>query len=344
MKAAFLEGPGKISVRTVPDPKCPPGGLLTKVEGCAICGSDLRSWESGTRHVGEIIGHETVATVIEVGEGVTDFKPGDRITDVPATCGVCEFCRRGIQNLCRHRGRIDGPTQGGFAELRPLGRAVLSGGFVLRVPNDLSLEAAVTIEPLACVLNGHEKMDIWFDTSVAIIGAGPIGAMHAAVARLRGARKIVVVDLLEKRLQMALPFGADHLVDSSVNDPVKAVLDLTEGRGVDLVIVACVSASAQKQALQMAARNGQVLLFAGLPAEASEVTLDTNLIHYNEITVVGARSSVQRQWELALELIKGGKIDASKIVTHYVGLDEIEDGFRLARSGDAMKVAVVPGL
>ncbi len=344
MKAAFLDGPGNISVRTVPDPKCPPGGLLTRVEGCAICGSDLRSWESGSRHVGEIIGHETVATVLEVGEGVTGFSPGDRITDVPATCGICEFCRRGIQNLCLQRGRVGGVRQGGFAELRPIGSPVVSGGFVVKVPADLSLEAAVTVEPLACVLNGHEKLDIWFDTSVAVIGAGPIGAMHAAVSKMRGARKVVVLDLLEKRLEMTEPFGADYLVDSSVHDPVKAVLDLTGGRGANVVIVACVFGSAQEQALQMASRRGQVLLFAGLPAEAPTVTLNTNLIHYNEITVLGARSSVQRQWELALDLVEGGRIEASKIVTHSVSLDRIEDGFQLARSGEAMKVAVVPGL
>ncbi len=342
MKAAFLDGPKKISVRSVPDPVCPEGGLLTKVEACAICGSDIRVWEFGSKKKGEIIGHEIVATVLEVGQGVTQFVPGDRITDVPATCGVCEYCRTGAQNLCLRRGRMGEISQGGFADLRPIEKYGVSGGFVVKVPQELETSEAIIIEPLACVLNGHEKVEIDFNSTVVIVGAGPIGAMHLMVSRMRGAKRILMIDLLDSRLEAVKHFQPDALINGATCDPVEAVNELTKEHGADVVIVACVSATAQTQAMAMASRLGQVLLFAGLPESSPTATLDTNLIHYKELRVVGARSSVQRQWEMALDLIARGKIDASKIVSHTVALEDIDQGFELAKSGAAMKVAVVP--
>ncbi|HHY76292.1 MAG TPA: alcohol dehydrogenase catalytic domain-containing protein [Firmicutes bacterium] len=342
MKAAIFEGPGKIVVREVPDPACPPGGLLTKVEACAICGSDLRAYEAGSKHQGTIIGHETIATVIEVGEGVQGFKVGDRVADCPVTCGKCKYCEAGSNNLCLQRGRVGGRPQGGFAELRPVLASAVKGGFVLKVPGDLPPEHATLIEPLACVINGQEKI-VWRPgVSVAIIGAGPIGIMHLLLAKRQRAGKTILVDIKDGRLDVAAKFGPDHLVNGSREDPVEAVMRLTGGEGADIVIVACVSATAQAQALEMAGRMGQVLFFAGLPETSPTAVLNTNLIHYHELRVVGARSSVKRQWDEALDLILSGYIDAGAIVTHTVSLDDIVEGFELARSGKALKVAVKP--
>lgn len=342
MKAAFFEGPGRIEVRETPDPKCPPGGLLTRVEACAICGTDRRSYEYGSRHKGQIIGHESVGTVIEVGEGVTGFSVGDRVTDCPVTCGDCRFCVRGANNLCPTRGRIGGRAQGGFAELRPILASAVSGGFVLKVPPSLSSGAATLIEPLACVINGNEKLEFGLDARVAVIGSGPIGALHLILARLRGAGAFTMVDLSDDRLAAVKAFGADHLVNAKTTDPVAAVRGIYGGNGADAVVVACVSASAQAQAIEMAAKRGQVLMFAGLPESAPTATLDTNLIHYNELRVLGARSSVKRQWDLALELLLSRRVDGDAIVNATVSLERIEDGFDLIASGKALKVAVKP--
>lgn len=342
MKAAFFEGPRHIVVRTVPDPVCPPGGLLTRVEASAICGSDLRKFEHGSKQAGEILGHETVATVIEVGEGVSGFEVGQRVTDCPATCGVCRYCLMGSPNLCHQRGRIGGLRQGGFAELRPIGKETLDGGFVIRVPDGISSVHATLVEPLACVLNGHEKLDVGLGSRVAIIGAGPIGCMHLAISRMRGAGQTIIVDVLDRRLDMARQFGADHYVNGARVDPVRAVMEITGGQGADVVIVACVSSQAQVQALEMASRAGQVLFFAGLPENSPTATLDTNLIHYHELRVVGARSSVKRQWDLALELLSAGKVNAPSLITHTVSLDDIQAGFEMVKAGKAMKVAAVP--
>ncbi|MEX0974704.1 MAG: alcohol dehydrogenase catalytic domain-containing protein [Bacillota bacterium] len=342
MRAAFFEGPGRIEVRETKDPACPPGGLLTRVEACAICGTDLRAYEFGSRHKGEITGHESVGTVIEVGEGVTGFKIGDRVADCPVTCGDCAFCRVGANNLCPSRGRVGGVAQGGFAELRPILASAVSGGFVLKVPASLSSDAATLIEPLACVINGNERLKFGFSTTVAIVGSGPIGTLHLLLAKMRGAASVTMVDLTDDRLSAMKRFGADHLVNGKVTDPVAAVRDIHAGAGADVVIVACVSAVAQAQAVEMAAKRGQVLMFAGLPEAAPMATLNANLIHYNELRLIGAKSSVKRQWDLALGLLETGRVDGSKIVNKSVSLDRIQDGFNMVRSGNALKVAVKP--
>jgi L-iditol 2-dehydrogenase len=342
MKAAFFEGPGRIEVRETPDPVCPPGGLLTRVEACAICGTDLRSFDFGSRHKGQISGHETVGTVVEVGEGVTGFKVGDRVTDCPVTCGECGFCRTGVSNLCPTRGRVGGVAQGGFAEMRPILASAVSGGFVVKVPPELPAETATLIEPLACVINGNEKLDVKPDTTVAIIGSGPIGVLHLILAKLRGAGEITMVDLKDERLDQAGPFGAGHLVNAAKTDPVARVREFTGGVGADVVVVACVSASAQAQAVEMAAKRGQVLMFAGLPESSPTATLNVNLIHYNELRLIGARSSVKRQWDLALDLLMTGKVSGPGVVNASVPLERIQEGFEMVRSGKVLKVAVKP--
>lgn len=342
MKAAFFEGPGRIVVRETDDPICPPGGLLTRVDACAICGTDLRAFEFGSKHKGEIIGHETVATVVEVGTGVTGFKVGDRVADCPVTCETCRFCEAGANNLCLQRGKIGGVPQGGFAELRPILASAVAGGFVVKIPCSIRPEHATLIEPLACVINGSEKLKVSPGASIAILGSGPIGILHLITAKARGAGQTILVDLLDERLKAAESFEPTHLVNGSRCDPVAEVGRLTDGAGVDAAIVACVSSKAQAQALEMAGRMGQVLMFAGLPDSAPTATLNTNLIHYKELRLIGARSSVKRQWDKALELILSGQVDASRIVTHSVSLDRIRDGIELVKTGKSLKVAVKP--
>jgi len=249
---------------------------------------------------------------------------------------------RGENNLCASRGRVGGRAQGGFAELRPILASAVSGGFVLKVPHSLSAEAATLIEPLACVINGNEKIRFEIDTTVAIIGSGPIGALHLLLAKMRGAASVTMVDLCDDRLSQVAGFGADHLVNGKREDPVKAVRRINDGTGADIVIVACVSATAQTQAVEMAAKRGQVLFFSGLPEDMPNATLNTNLIHYNELLLIGAKSSVKRQWDQALALLESGRVDGDAVVNASVPLDRIHEGFDLVKSGKALKVAVKP--
>ncbi|MDP2858140.1 MAG: alcohol dehydrogenase catalytic domain-containing protein [Bacillota bacterium] len=341
MKAAFFDGPGRVVVREVSIPACPEGGLLTRVRLCAICGSDLRTLVYGPSDGSRIYGHESVLEVVEVGKGVRGFGVGDRVMLCPVTCGRCEMCRSSAHHLCLRKEQVRTSTQGGFAELVLIGAEALSGDFVIKIPDRLDDAGATVIEPLACVLNGNEKISTGPGKTVAIIGAGTVGNLHLQVAKLRGARAVIMVDLLAQRLAANTLFGPDVLVDASSSDPVGRVSEATGG-GASVVIVACVSGKAQAQALQMAARQGEVLFFAALPGNSPGVPLNTNLIHYKELKVMGARSASRRHFDLALDLVMQGRVSVAPLITHILPLAEIAQGFELMRSGAAMRVALKP--
>ncbi len=342
MKAAFFCALGRVSVRDVPEPPCPPGGMLGSVRACAICGSDLRTMTSGPVDPSRVYGHESVLEVLEVDPGVHGYAPGDRIIVCPVTCGACDMCLRGAYHLCRRKEQVRTTNQGGFAEIVPVGREAIDGGFILRVPDTIGDLEATVVEPLACVLSGSEKTSTGPGKTVAILGAGTVGNLHLQVARMKGSRSVILIDLLKSRLDANACFGPVTLVDASSCDPVRAVRETTGRAGADIVIVACVSARAQAQAVEMADKQGEVLFFAALPAGSSDATIDTNLVHYNELKIMGSRSASRRHFDLALELITERRVAARPLVTHVLPLDEIARGFELMKSGIAMRVVLVP--
>ena len=342
MKGAVFAGHGQVSIREFPMPVCPPGGLLARVDACAICGSDLRMYDYGPTDEQVIHGHECVMSIAETGAGVTGFAPGDRVMLCPVTCGYCDYCIRGLNHLCTNKSAVRTVVQGGYAQYRPIGPEAIAGGFIVPVPDDLSDVEATVVEPLSCVLQGSEKLDIYPGKTVVIIGAGPIGNLHTQVANLRGAARTILMDLLACRLEMSRPVRPTHVINASITDPVEAVLNLTGGIGAEVVVVACVSATAQAQALRMAARGGQVCFFAALPPGRSQVNLDTNLIHNRELAVIGSRGSTRRHFDLAVELLRSRRIDASPLITHILPLEQIGEGFGLVKTGQAMKVVIRP--
>jgi len=342
VKAAFFEGPGKVVIREIPTPECPPGGLLTRVRVSAICGSDRRTFEYGSKDPSIVHGHECVMGVIETDDGTGRFTVGDRILVAPVGCGQCYYCRRGLEHLCSRKEEVRTVKQGGFAEFRPVGREAIEGGYVMKVPDEITDAEATLVEPLACVLNGNEKLAIYPGDSFVALGAGPVGNLHVQMARLRGASTIVVVDVKDSRLELNKPFGAAHLVNSSRVDPIAEVMKVTGDEGADRVVVACVSARAEAQAVAMARKQGEVLLFSALPDTAPEAVLNTNLIHIKELYVMGARSATRRHFALALQLLRTGRIDARRLVTHTLPLDQIALGFEIIKEGRGLKVVLEP--
>jgi len=210
------------------------------------------------------------------------------------------------------------------------------------MPVGLSFEAAALAEPLSCVLNGQELVRVSLDDTVAVVGLGAIGCMHIAVARLRGARKVFACDISPVRLEMARFFHADVYFNSRAEDPVEVVRSATNGRGVDVAIVACASGEAQKQAIAMAAKGGRISFFGGLPKDSSLVLLDTNPIHYRELTVVGAFGTVPIQLQRAVSLIASAMIPVDRLVTHVFPLEEIAYAFEVAASEESLRVIVAP--
>lgn len=343
MKAAVFEGIEKIVTREVPVPDCEEGGILVRVEACCICGGDIRNYHSGLRYGVEkqIMGHEIAGVVEEVGSRIRRFKAGDRVAIAPdVSCGECWYCKRGLVNLCINHKMLGTNWPGGFAQYIYLPEEVVSRGFIEHIPDKLSYEEAAMAEPASSVIACQEYNNISLGDTVVIIGDGPIGCLHIEVAKARGASRVIITG--RSRLDMALQFKPDHVINTTAQDPVKAVMEITEGLGADIVICAAPVTSIQQQAVEMVRKRGRVVLFGGVNKNAPMTTLNSNLIHYNEITVAGAFSYPAAGLQQAVQLISEGKISAAKYVTKSVKLDEIPEGIAYAEQRKALRVAVKP--
>jgi len=347
MKAAVQTGVRQFDVREVPDPELPEDGVILKVTACGICGSDLRRWREGLPPGvdGIIPGHEIAGEVIAVGPKVQSIIPGDRLALGPDIhCGRCWYCQRGLFNLCDHT-RFLGITPGypgGFAEKLAISGEVLANGVVHRVPDNLPDEIAALAEPCSSVLASHIKTNTSLNEVVVVIGAGPIGALLTMTAKARGARTFIIVRS-ERRRQLIARFQPDAIIDSSQEDMVARVRELTHGLGADIAICANPDASTQEAAVRMVRKGGKVVLFGGLPKANPMTTLDSNRIHYGEIEVIGAFSYHPTAHATALDLFARNVIPIEKLITHQFALEEINLAFETADRGEGLKVLIKPG-
>jgi L-iditol 2-dehydrogenase len=345
MRSAFLVGPKKFELREVADPTAPPDGLVLQVEACGVCGSDLRRWREGPA-IPYVPGHEVVGVVTEVGPALRSDVPhyavGDRLAVAPDIhCGHCYYCARELYNLCDNLTfvGISPEYPGGFAERMALSAEVLTNGIVHPMPAGLSFLAGSLSEPCSSVLACHHKAGTSLDDTVVVIGAGPIGCLHIAIARARGAR-VIVSQRSATRREMVRRFYPDAVLDPTAEDVVARVRELTGGVGADLVICANPVAETQAQAIEMVRKGGRVVLFGGLPKANPMVTLDANRIHYGDIELVGAFSYHPIFHAQALDVLDRGIIPVDLLVTHTFRLEQVAEAFETADSGKGLKVVV----
>jgi len=346
VKAAVYEAPERIEVREVPKPKCPEEGLLLKVLACAICGTDVKVYHHGHRHIRppRITGHEVCGEIVEVGARVEGYAVGQRVAVAPAVpCGTCDTCRRGIPGMCENLAPIGYQFDGAFAEFMAVPPAAVRALCVNVVPDNVSDHEAALAEPLACAINGQQLSRVTLGDRVLIVGSGPLGCIHAQLAHAHGATQVVLADISSDRLEMARPVaGADAYVNTSTTDLKAEVAKLSSGRGMDRVIVACAAPSAQVQALDLVAKRGSVNFFGGLPKDASTITIDSNLIHYREFFITGTHGSAPADNRLALELIAAGTVNVRDLVSKVIALDELVHGLELVEQARVLKVVVDP--
>ena len=343
MKAVRFYDKGDIRVEDIDVPQVEAGGLLAKVEACAICGTDIKMYSSGNPRITppQTIGHEFVAEIVEVGKGVDNFKVGQRVTMATSiSCGACGVCRAGFTNRCDNLKPVSYDYPGAFAEYIAIPPAGVAGGNVIKVPASLG-EMAALAEPLSCAINAQILAGVKMGDTVAIVGCGPLGAIHTQVAKANGATRVIVTERSAKRLALAEKLGIDEIVDASATDPVEEVMKLTAGVGVDVVIVTAPAAVAQEQALGMARKGGMINLFASLPRGASELKIDSRLIHYRELFISGASDSTPYHVELAVKLLNKGLI-SENIITHSLGIDKFMDGLTLMKEEQGLKVLIKP--
>ena len=344
MNAAVLYGKEDVRIERLPVPEAGPGEIVVRVAAALTCGTDLKVFRRGYHEKmlkpPAPFGHEMAGIVSQVGEEVTKFREGDRVVAVnSAPCGNCYFCQRQQENLCDDLVF----NNGAYAEyFRIPARIVAKNTFL--VPKSLLLEHAALTEPLACVLYGMDETGAQAGDQMVVIGAGPIGLMFIHAAALSKIEVIAVVKHPEQ-VELARSFGARHVVRTTTTDDViAAVRALTpQGRGADSVVEAVATPETWQWAVDMVRKGGVVNFFGGC-AVGTQVSLDTNRLHYNDLTLRASfhhRPSVCRR---AFDWIASGEFESSKFLTGRASLEELVPVFRrfLNRSND-IKIAIHPG-
>lgn len=348
MTAAVLHGIDDLALERVPRPEPGPGEVLLRVEANTICGTDLRLI-SGAKTSGVrpdvVMGHEFAGRVEAVGEGVDDVPIGAQATcSIVLSCNHCPACLGGREHLCENLELIGYGIDGGLAEyLLVPRRAMEHGNLVVLDPDRDEVDPTLLAlaEPVSCCLNGARQVNVRPGDTVVVLGTGPIGLIHVALARLAGATRIYASGR-PGRLEPALAMGADEAFDLTGDELTAEIRRRTDGRGADVVIVAVGALELANQALELAAVGGRVNYFAGFP-KGSTTTVDPNLVHYNELVVTGGSNARRADVRQAVELIASGRLDLSGLVTHRFALDQLDEAVAAVRERRGLKVAVLPG-
>ncbi len=345
MKAVVWEEVGAVRVAEVPPPQLQdPGDALVRVRTASVCGSDLHLLHGripGMRS-GGVIGHEFVGVVEEVGPAVSRVKPGDRVVgSFLIVCGQCWFCRRRLYNACTELrvlgyGMLLGDLDGAQAELV---RVPLADTNLLPLPDDLTDEQAVFAgDILSTALYAASEAGIKPGDTVAVVGCGPVGLFCQSFASILGAARVVAVDMVPDRLELAARRGAVP-VNAAERNAAVAVEELTEGRMADVVIEAVGGSPALASALKLVRRRGTVYVI-GVHSDF-EFNLPLAEVFVGGVDLkFGGTCPVQAYWEQALEMVRGGKVDPTSIITHRMPLEEAEEAYRLFDARKALKVVL----
>jgi L-iditol 2-dehydrogenase len=347
MRALVYHGPGQLELEQRSDPAVPPGGAVVRVLAAGICGTDLRIAKGAHRAYGDgvrrVPGHEIAGEVAAVAAGVDGVRVGERVFVAPNLgCGECIACRAGRVNLCENAEAFGITFDGAFAEYLAVPAKAVRQGNVMAVPADADPGAVSLVEPLACVLRGQRAVRLTEGDAVLVCGAGPIGLLHAMLARATGARTVLVSEPHPARRAEAQRAAGATGIDPTTEDLSARVLEETDGRGADVVITAAPVPAVQEAALGLAAVGGRINFFGGLPRDASRITIDSNVVHYRELTLTGTTANDTQDCRDALDLALGGTVDLAPFVTARFGLHRADEAFAAAAGGEQMKVVIEP--
>ena len=341
MKAVVYHGQMDVRVEDVAVPACGVGGVLVKVEACAVCGSDMKAYLSGNPRMKPpiVMGHEFAGTVVE--SRAEGFEAGGRVVMATSvSCGECLYCKRGWNNICANIRPMGFGYDGGMAEFVAVPELALRNGHVIKVPPHVDPVHACLAEPVSCAVNSCENSGVGGGDTVLVMGAGPMGILNALVARQYGAAQVILSEINPARLAQGGAFGFDRLVNPGEEDLGAVVKGMTGGYGADVVIVAAPAAAPQEQALELVRRRGAVCLFASLPHDKRMITVDSRLLHYGELRVVGTSDSTPAHVRKAVEILGDPSFPAGKIVSHQLPLDGFAEAMALMKSGEALRIVL----
>jgi L-iditol 2-dehydrogenase len=344
MLAAKLFAPKDIRIVECDIPRISEDEILIRTSACALCGTDLRMIENGFKGVDEehplTLGHEFSGVVERVGRAVSGYRPGMRVTLAPNIgCGKCDMCVSGNPHLCADFQALGINTDGAFAEYVRIPAQAIAQGNVMILDDSVPMDAAAVFEPMSCVMNGQEQARILLNDVVLIIGAGPIGIMHALLARASGASRVLIRDLSEERMKQCVKIDPS-IIPVEGGNLLEEVMKITRNRGVDVCITACPSAKVQEESPELMAVKGRILFFGGLPAGKDVVPIRTNLIHYRQLTICGSTRANIVQHRSVARMVAAGNLDLSALITKKYTLSEFNEAVSYAKSARGLKTVI----
>jgi L-iditol 2-dehydrogenase len=340
MKTAYVKESSVISISETENPTLSSGDILVQMHACGICGSDLEKVFGEYGQPSMRLGHEPAGVIIDVSSGVTAFKKGDRVfTHHHVPCYSCHLCKHGNETMCPKYYETN-LSPCGLSEKYVVPKWNVEHGGVLKIPDSMSFEEAAMIEPLACCVRAWTKYSYQDGDSIAIFGVGPTGMMHVMLAQSKKFSKIFCFDVNTFRLGFAKKFNITDSINSLDENRKQRILDHTEGKGVDVAIVATSSLNALEDAIDMVRKGGTVMMF-GVPSKDAKIVLNMSKIYSKEITLVTSYAASDNDTKEALRLIEFSQIDVKQLVTHTYPIQDSQKAFDHARSGDnAMKIII----
>lgn len=346
MRAATLNAPEDLRLVEKDKPKPGKGEVLLKIEANTMCGTDYRLYTgaktSGVDY-GVVPGHEIAGRIAEIGEGVEEIQPGLKVgqqatVSIVVSCGRCDNCLKDREHLCSDLELFGYAIDGGLQEYMLVPERALRRGNLITTNKELDPKALCLAEPISCCLNGLDQFKVNLGDVVAILGAGPIGLIHAQLARSSGASYVFVSNRSETRREVADRVGAVGVSQDELDSRVKEV---TNGAGADVVIVCIGATELAQDALELARDGGRVNYFAGFP-KGSTSQMEPNLIHYKELQVTGGSNARRRDVKRAIEVLESGAIDVDEIVTHTFPLSKVHEAYQAVADRIGVKIAVIP--
>ncbi len=323
-----------VSLKDVPIPKISPYEVLIEVRAVGICGSDVRIYNEvipGRKKI--VIGHELSGEIVDCGEKVDRFKKGERVvTEICIGCAICQYCKKGLINLCDKLEEIGITVDGGMAEF-----VSSPARNVHLIPGNISFEEATLADPLACTIRGLEMVSVRPESWVTVLGPGAIGLLAVQVAKKILRAKVIVTGTREDRLALAKHFGADYVVNVNDSDPVECILEITEG-GADFSFEAAGSTVALENAFFSTKRNGSVVSMT----VHKRVNINMEPVIRNELKVFGSICYNYKEFDQSLDLIQKEKVHVKKFTENIFSLKEVDKAFDFLISRKGVKVILKP--
>lgn len=339
MKASVCYKQNDLRTEDLPIPEISDNEVLIKMLACGLCGTDIQKIRGDTVNKPTVLGHEVVGEIVKKGKNVSKFEIGDRvITAIHVPCFTCHYCNKGHYTICEQF-RTNNIDPGGFAEFIRIPKLHLNH-LTHKVSNNVTDEEATLIEPIACCLHGLKQADIRPNDSVLIMGAGTIGILHAQLAKIKGANKVIVSDMSEFKLQKALKVGCDYAINIKEKNIKDEVNKITDGQGVDVIVIAAGVSSLVADAVNMVRRAGKIIVFSGFDKNKL-VTLDVSRFFKDEISIIGTYSVTPYEFPEALDLLEKRKLNTKEMITHVYPLNKLSEAIDISTNPEQPVLKVI---